>query len=178
MGKQRGSVHGSPCNNASTTVLRRYLYLNETEGDNGYSDIAALMLELASKQPGFLGFETARQETGMERTYDISPNRCPVVFVLILDLLNKSTIRDRSLPDKVWHSGDISHRSKRPRTHSSNRRRDATRRRGWSQGAGTDGTHRSPRKHQALTGGTQSGTLRAAWAHVEKAACETRRRNQ
>lgn len=33
------------------------------DGDNGYGEAAKQMLELASKQPGFLGFETARQET-------------------------------------------------------------------------------------------------------------------
>ena len=32
-----------------------------TDGDNNYGDAAKRMLELASKQPGFLGFETARQ---------------------------------------------------------------------------------------------------------------------
>ncbi len=30
-----------------------------TDGDNGYGDAAKQMLALASKQPGFLGFETA-----------------------------------------------------------------------------------------------------------------------
>lgn len=36
-----------------------------TDGDNGYEETAKQILELASKQPGFLGFETARQETGI-----------------------------------------------------------------------------------------------------------------
>jgi heme-degrading monooxygenase HmoA len=40
-----------------------------TEGDNGYGDTAEQMLELASKQPGFLGFETARQEIGISVSY-------------------------------------------------------------------------------------------------------------
>lgn len=40
-----------------------------TEGDNGYSEMAAQMLELASRQPGFLGFETARQEIGISVSY-------------------------------------------------------------------------------------------------------------
>ena len=40
-----------------------------TEGDSGYGDTAAQMLELASKQPGFLGFETARQEIGISVSY-------------------------------------------------------------------------------------------------------------
>lgn len=40
-----------------------------TNGDNGYGDAAKQMLELASKQPGFLGFETARQEIGISVSY-------------------------------------------------------------------------------------------------------------
>jgi heme-degrading monooxygenase HmoA len=40
-----------------------------TEGDNGYGETAKQMLELASKQPGFLGFETARQEIGISVSY-------------------------------------------------------------------------------------------------------------
>jgi heme-degrading monooxygenase HmoA len=40
-----------------------------TEGDNGYSEMAKQMLELASKQPGFLGYETARQEIGISVSY-------------------------------------------------------------------------------------------------------------
>lgn len=40
-----------------------------TPGDNGYSETAKEMLELASKQPGFLGFETARQEIGISVSY-------------------------------------------------------------------------------------------------------------
>ena len=40
-----------------------------TEGDNGYGETAKQMLELASRQPGFLGFETARQEIGISVSY-------------------------------------------------------------------------------------------------------------
>ena len=40
-----------------------------TEGDNSYGDAAKRMLELASTQPGFLGFETARQEIGISVSY-------------------------------------------------------------------------------------------------------------
>lgn len=40
-----------------------------TDGDNGYSGAAQQMLALASRQPGFLGFETARQETGISVSY-------------------------------------------------------------------------------------------------------------
>ena len=40
-----------------------------TDGDNGYGAMAQQMLELASRQPGFLGFETARQEIGISVSY-------------------------------------------------------------------------------------------------------------
>ncbi len=40
-----------------------------TEGDNGYGDAARKMLELASEQPGFLGFESARQGIGISVSY-------------------------------------------------------------------------------------------------------------
>lgn len=43
------------------------------EGDNGYAEAAKLMLELASRQPGFLGFESARQEIGISVSYWKSP---------------------------------------------------------------------------------------------------------
>lgn len=38
-------------------------------GDNGYSEAAKQMLELAEKQHGFLGFESARQEIGISVSY-------------------------------------------------------------------------------------------------------------
>lgn len=40
-----------------------------TEGDNGYPEAAEQMLSLASEQPGFLGFESARQEIGISVSY-------------------------------------------------------------------------------------------------------------
>jgi heme-degrading monooxygenase HmoA len=40
-----------------------------TDGDNGYAETAREMLELASTQPGFLGFESARQEFGISVSY-------------------------------------------------------------------------------------------------------------
>ncbi len=43
------------------------------DGDNGYAETAKQMLELASKQPGFLGFETARQEIGISVSYWSTP---------------------------------------------------------------------------------------------------------
>ncbi len=40
-----------------------------TPGDNGYGDMAEQVLELARQQPGFLGFESARQEIGISVSY-------------------------------------------------------------------------------------------------------------
>ena len=40
-----------------------------TEGDNGYEAMAQEMLELAQQQPGFLGYESARNETGLTVCY-------------------------------------------------------------------------------------------------------------
>jgi heme-degrading monooxygenase HmoA len=40
-----------------------------TEGDEGYSDMSDKMLELASKQDGFLGAESARNELGITVSY-------------------------------------------------------------------------------------------------------------
>lgn len=40
-----------------------------TPGDNGYSEMAQKMVELASKQPGFLGVESAREEVGITVSY-------------------------------------------------------------------------------------------------------------
>lgn len=39
------------------------------DGDNGYGEAANNMLQLASQQPGFLGFETARQDIGISVSY-------------------------------------------------------------------------------------------------------------
>lgn len=40
-----------------------------TGGDNGYSEMADRMRALASEQPGFLGFESARQAIGLSVSY-------------------------------------------------------------------------------------------------------------
>jgi len=40
-----------------------------TDGDNGYGEMSRLMFELASRQPGFLGFESVRQEIGITVSY-------------------------------------------------------------------------------------------------------------
>jgi heme-degrading monooxygenase HmoA len=40
-----------------------------TPEDNGYHLMAETMLELAAKQPGFLGFESARENLGLTVSY-------------------------------------------------------------------------------------------------------------
>jgi len=40
-----------------------------TIGDNGYSEMADLMVELASKEEGFLGVESVREELGITVSY-------------------------------------------------------------------------------------------------------------
>ncbi len=40
-----------------------------TDGDNGYSEMAKKMVELASKQSGFLGVESAREDIGITVSY-------------------------------------------------------------------------------------------------------------
>ena len=40
-----------------------------TEGDHGYAEMAAKMVELASQQDGFLGVESARNEIGITVSY-------------------------------------------------------------------------------------------------------------
>lgn len=40
-----------------------------TEGDNGYSEAARATLELARQQPGFLGYESARNDVGISVSY-------------------------------------------------------------------------------------------------------------
>ncbi|MEJ2692822.1 MAG: antibiotic biosynthesis monooxygenase [Candidatus Thiodiazotropha sp.] len=40
-----------------------------TNDDNNYADTAKRMVEIASTQPGFLGFESAREETGISVSY-------------------------------------------------------------------------------------------------------------
>ncbi len=39
------------------------------DGDEGYADTARAMLELARQQPGFLGFESARDGLGISVSY-------------------------------------------------------------------------------------------------------------
>ena len=40
-----------------------------TDGDGGYSQMADKMVELAAKQEGFLGIESAREEIGITVSY-------------------------------------------------------------------------------------------------------------
>ena len=40
-----------------------------TTGDNGYGEMANLMEELAKKQSGFLGIDSAREEVGITVSY-------------------------------------------------------------------------------------------------------------
>lgn len=40
-----------------------------TTGDNGYSQMAAEMEKLVNVQPGFIGYETAREEIGITVSY-------------------------------------------------------------------------------------------------------------
>jgi heme-degrading monooxygenase HmoA len=40
-----------------------------TEGDNGYSAAARATLELARQQPGFLGYESVRNDVGISVSY-------------------------------------------------------------------------------------------------------------
>lgn len=40
-----------------------------TDVDNGYGDMARRMVELASQQPGFLGYESARDGIGITVSY-------------------------------------------------------------------------------------------------------------
>lgn len=40
-----------------------------SEEDNGYADAARHVLEIARQQPGFLGYESARQDMGISVSY-------------------------------------------------------------------------------------------------------------
>lgn len=42
---------------------------HRTEGDNGYESMAIKMVAIASKQPGFLGIESAREDVGITVSY-------------------------------------------------------------------------------------------------------------
>lgn len=40
-----------------------------SDGDHGYNETAEQLLTLSAEQPGFLGFESARQEIGISVSY-------------------------------------------------------------------------------------------------------------
>lgn len=42
---------------------------HRTEGDHGYAEMSARMMELAAAQPGFLGVESAREGLGITVSY-------------------------------------------------------------------------------------------------------------
>ena len=42
---------------------------HRTPGDNGYGEMARTMIDLASRQPGFLGVESAREDAGITVSY-------------------------------------------------------------------------------------------------------------
>ncbi len=42
---------------------------HRTEGDDGYAEMAAKMVELAAQQPGYLGVESARSDIGITVSY-------------------------------------------------------------------------------------------------------------
>jgi len=42
---------------------------HRTKGDNGYGAMAERMVELASRQPGFLGIESVRENLGITVSY-------------------------------------------------------------------------------------------------------------
>lgn len=42
---------------------------HRTNGDNGYGDMANKMVELAARQPGYLGIESARENLGITVSY-------------------------------------------------------------------------------------------------------------
>jgi heme-degrading monooxygenase HmoA len=50
-----------------------------TEGDQGYAEAAARMLELAREQPGFLGVESARGDDGLGITVSYWDSEAAIV---------------------------------------------------------------------------------------------------
>lgn len=59
----------SSFNHSNTPYYAVIFTSTRTEGDNGYSDMANHMVELAKKQPGFLGMDSAREEVGITVSY-------------------------------------------------------------------------------------------------------------
>ena len=59
----------SPANTPSPPYYAVIFTSIRQEGDLGYSETAQHMAHIASQQPGFLGFETARQDIGISVSY-------------------------------------------------------------------------------------------------------------
>ena len=59
----------SPANTPSPPYYAVIFTSIRQEDDLGYSETAQLMEKLAYQQPGFLGFETARQDIGISVSY-------------------------------------------------------------------------------------------------------------
>lgn len=71
-----------------------------TDGDNDYGETAKQMLELASEQPGFLGFESARQEIGISATDGKTGSMKPIRW----KTKSRGNLTIRSLMTFCWHA--------------------------------------------------------------------------
>jgi len=72
---------------------------HRTEGDDGYSEMAAVMLALAETQPGFLGVESVREDLGITVSYWES-------LESISHWKRNAEHREaQRLGDKKWYSG-------------------------------------------------------------------------
>lgn len=59
----------SSMNHPNTPYYAVIFTSTRNEGDNGYSDMANRMVELAKQQQGFLGMDSAREEVGITVSY-------------------------------------------------------------------------------------------------------------
>lgn len=64
-----GAFMNAPANTPEPPYFAVIFTSTRTEDDDGYGETAEQMLELARQQPGFLGFESARQEIGISVSY-------------------------------------------------------------------------------------------------------------
>ena len=65
MGEQMSAPATTPAPPYYAVIFTSVRY----DGDDGYAATAEQMLALAAQQPGFLGFETARQAIGISVSY-------------------------------------------------------------------------------------------------------------
>lgn len=72
-----------------------------SEGDNGYAQAAARMLELAARQPGFLGVESARGADGFGITVSYWASR--EAIAAWRDQLEHVAAREQGRA--IWYSG-------------------------------------------------------------------------